>query len=104
MIDAKLREMYSTEHDLVTVRTDQEQGIIHLNERGRHSTTVTLANNSIVKAAGRGEVVLLLPFGDITLKKTTQLSGFAKSRGEKRKQKPGGVKGQRPRRGSTSSC
>jgi len=32
------------------------------------STTVTLANNSIVKAAGRGDVVLLLPFGDITLK------------------------------------
>jgi hypothetical protein len=32
------------------------------------STTVTLANNSIVKAAGRGDVVLLLPSGDITLK------------------------------------
>jgi len=32
------------------------------------STTVTLANNSIVKAAGRGVVVLLLPSGDITLK------------------------------------
>jgi hypothetical protein len=32
------------------------------------STTVTLANNSIVEAAGRGDVVLLLPSGDITLK------------------------------------
>jgi len=32
------------------------------------STTVTLANNSIVKAACRGDVVLLLPSGDITLK------------------------------------
>ena len=32
------------------------------------STTVTLANNSIVKAAGRGDMVLLLPSGDITLK------------------------------------
>jgi len=32
------------------------------------STTVTLANNSIVKAAARGDVVLLLPSGDITLK------------------------------------
>jgi len=32
------------------------------------STTVTLANNSIVKAASRGDVVLLLPSGDITLK------------------------------------
>jgi hypothetical protein len=32
------------------------------------SSTVTLANNSIVKAAGRGDVVLLLPSGDITLK------------------------------------
>ena len=32
------------------------------------STSVTLANNSIVKAAGRGDVVLLLPSGDITLK------------------------------------
>jgi hypothetical protein len=32
------------------------------------STTVILANNSIVKAAGRGDVVLLLPSGDITLK------------------------------------
>jgi hypothetical protein len=32
------------------------------------STTVTLANNSIVKAAGRGDVVLLLPSGEITLK------------------------------------
>jgi hypothetical protein len=32
------------------------------------STTVTLANNSIVKATGRGDVLLLLPSGDITLK------------------------------------
>jgi hypothetical protein len=32
------------------------------------STTVTLANSSIVKAAGRGDVALLLPSGDITLK------------------------------------
>ena len=32
------------------------------------STTVTLANISIVKATGRGDVVLLLPSGDITLK------------------------------------
>jgi len=32
------------------------------------STTGTLANNSIGKAAGRGDVVLLLPSGDITLK------------------------------------
>jgi len=32
------------------------------------STTVTLANNSIVKAAGRGDVVRLSPSGDITLK------------------------------------
>ena len=32
------------------------------------STAVTLANNTIVKATGRGEVVLLLPSGDITLK------------------------------------
>jgi hypothetical protein len=32
------------------------------------STTVVLANNSIVKATGRGDVVLLLPSGDITLK------------------------------------
>jgi hypothetical protein len=31
------------------------------------STTVTLANNSIVKAAGMGDVVLFLPSGDITL-------------------------------------
>jgi len=32
------------------------------------STTVTLANNRILKAAGRGDVVVLLPSGDITLK------------------------------------
>jgi hypothetical protein len=32
------------------------------------STTVSLANNSLVKAAGSGDVVLLLPSGDITLK------------------------------------
>jgi len=32
------------------------------------STAVTLANNSIVKAAGRGDVVLLLPPDDITFK------------------------------------
>jgi len=32
------------------------------------STTVTLANNSIVNAAGRGDVVLLLHSADITLK------------------------------------
>jgi len=32
------------------------------------STTVTLANNCLVKATGRGDVVLLLPSGDITLK------------------------------------
>jgi hypothetical protein len=32
------------------------------------STTVTLANNSIVKAVGRGDVVLLLPSGNIKLK------------------------------------
>jgi hypothetical protein len=32
------------------------------------STTVTLANNSILKAAGRGDVVLLVPSGDITLR------------------------------------
>jgi len=32
------------------------------------STIVTLANNSMVKAAGRGDVVLLLPSGDITLR------------------------------------
>ena len=32
------------------------------------STTVTLANNCIVKATGRGDVVLLLSSGDITLK------------------------------------
>jgi hypothetical protein len=31
------------------------------------STTGALANNSIVKAAGRGDVVLLLPSGNITL-------------------------------------
>jgi hypothetical protein len=33
-----------------------------------YSTTVTLANNSIVMATGRGDVVLLLPSGDITFK------------------------------------
>jgi hypothetical protein len=31
-------------------------------------TKVTLANNCILKPAGRGDVVLLLPSGDITLK------------------------------------
>jgi hypothetical protein len=36
-------------------------------------TTVTLANNSIVMAAGRGDVVLLLPSGDITLKDVLQI-------------------------------
>jgi hypothetical protein len=36
-------------------------------------TTVTLANNSIVLAAGRGDVVLLLPSGDITLKDVLQI-------------------------------
>jgi hypothetical protein len=38
------------------------------------STTVTLANNSIVKAAGRGDVVLLLPSGDITVRTRTPTS------------------------------
>jgi hypothetical protein len=33
-----------------------------------NSITVTLAKNSIVNAAGKGEVVMLLPSGDITLK------------------------------------
>jgi hypothetical protein len=32
------------------------------------SSTVTLPNNSIVKAVGRGDVVLLLPSGHITFK------------------------------------
>jgi hypothetical protein len=38
------------------------------------STTVTLVNNSIVKAAGRGDVVLLLPSGDITLQRCAPYS------------------------------
>jgi len=37
------------------------------------STTVTLANNSLVKAAGMGDVVLLLLSGDITLKDVLQI-------------------------------
>jgi len=41
-----------------------------------NSTTVTLANNSIVKAAGRGDVVLLLPYSDISLKDVLQIASL----------------------------
>jgi len=41
------------------------------------STTVTLANNSIVKAARRGDVVLLLSSGHITLKDMLHVPSLA---------------------------